>query len=161
MKESILEVLMYLFEHHLEENYRMQLDPDKLVDDLKHAGFGSEEIHSLFEWLQGLAQHAALRQTFQPGNVGSTFRVLATEERNKIGLEVWGFLMFLEQAGIIDATCREVVIANLMELDEEQIDLQQVKSIIMMAMLHQAGPKNTLLPVIEKLLLAGNLGISH
>src|SRR6476660_4734788 len=63
MKESILDVLLYLFEHYFAEDAAppLPLGDDAalrdgpLVTELVEAGFSTAEIHKAFDWLGVLA----------------------------------------------------------------------------------------------------------
>src|SRR3546814_16219826 len=72
MKESILDVLLYLFEHYFTDDSvppptgtsfldRDQLANGPLLDELAQARFRPAEIHKAFDWLGALAaqRHAA------------------------------------------------------------------------------------------------------
>ena len=47
--------------------------------------------------------------------------------------------MFLEQSGILDARDREFVVERVMALDTDEIDLQQLKWVVLMVLLNQPG----------------------
>ena len=62
MKESILDVLLYLFEHYFAEDAapplgdRDALNNGALFNELTEAGFSAAEIHKAFDWLGVLAE---------------------------------------------------------------------------------------------------------
>ena len=56
MKESILDVLLYLFEHYIANDADLARDRDSLQNNLLQAGFSPAEIHKAFDWLDGLAE---------------------------------------------------------------------------------------------------------
>src|SRR5690348_12779576 len=62
MKESILDVLLYLFEHYIAEDTvppmgdRESLPDSPLFNELTQAGFSAAEIHKAFDWLNALAE---------------------------------------------------------------------------------------------------------
>src|SRR5690606_39970787 len=55
MKESILDVLLYLFEHYFSEDADLVRDRDSLQAGLLQAGFSPAEISKAFDWLDALA----------------------------------------------------------------------------------------------------------
>src|SRR5690606_36619382 len=55
MKESILDVLLYLFEHYFSEDADLVRDRDSLQNGLIQAGFSPTEINKAFDWLEALA----------------------------------------------------------------------------------------------------------
>ena len=50
-----------------------------------------------------------------------------------------GFLLFLEQTGVLDHSTRELVIDRIMALETEDIDLDQLKWVILMVLFNQTG----------------------
>jgi len=48
-------------------------------------------------------------------------------------------MLHLEQIGILSATQREVVIDRLMALDGSDIDIEQIKWVVMMVLFSQPG----------------------
>lgn len=135
-EESVLDVLMYLFENYMDEESHLQVDPDELKEQLHEVGFDSAEIGKAFVWLEGLSQNAQETNplTF---NTIDPIRVFAREECDKIDLSARGYLMFLGQIGVLDATHRELVIDRIMALENTIIDLEQVKWIILMVLFNQ------------------------
>jgi Smg protein len=57
----------------------------------------------------------------------------------KLDVECRGFLLFLEQSDVLNAYDREVVIDRAMALEAEEIDLQQLKWVVLMVLLNQPG----------------------
>ena len=55
----------------------------------------------------------------------------------KLSSECRGFLLFLEQSGILHPETRELVIDQVMMLDTDEIDLHQLKWIVLMALFNQ------------------------
>ena len=51
MKESILDVLLYLFEHYFTEDADLIRDRDSLQNGLLQAGFSTAETSKAFDWL--------------------------------------------------------------------------------------------------------------
>ena len=79
MKESILDVLLYLFEHVLDDDTDLPADAEArqgstLLAELTEAGFSADEIHKAFDWLDALAQSRAAPQ---PARAGGPVRVFA------------------------------------------------------------------------------------
>lgn len=160
MKENIniLELLLYLFENN-KDGTSLQLTEDGLVNELKEAGFNLEEIDRAFGWLDGLAKSSeAAEQSNRAGT--DCFRVLSGDEQTKINPECWGFLLYLEQIGILDAATREIVIDRLVVFDREQIDLPQIKWVTLMVLFNHPGA-NDALKTMEHLVLEGNFGTVH
>ena len=63
MKESILDVLLYLFEHYFSEDTDPLHDRDSLQGNLLQAGFSPAEISKAFDWLDALAEQRPAAST--------------------------------------------------------------------------------------------------
>ena len=138
MKETIFDVLMYLFDNYFEDYYEISSDQDSLKDKLKQAGFADGQVSKAFDWLEGLASQ---KNHLQLGNLNenSALRVFNNQELEKLDTECRGFVLFLEQVGVLDAFHREVVIDRVMALEAEEIDLLQLKWVVLMVLLNQPG----------------------
>ncbi|MDQ1091796.1 hypothetical protein QE400_001209 [Xanthomonas sacchari] len=107
MKESILDVLLYLFEHYFSEDADPVRDRDSLQNGLIQAGFSPTEISKAFDWLDALAdQRPAVAQP----RIDGPIRIYHGPELDKLDVECRGFLLFLEQHGILDSDQRELVL---------------------------------------------------
>ena len=53
--------------------------------------------------------------------------------------ECRGFLIFLEQTGVLDPIARELVIDRAMALETQEIDMPQLKWVILMVLFNQPG----------------------
>jgi Smg protein len=141
MKESILDVLLYLFEHYFTEDADLVRDHDSLrsgplFDELGKAGFSPAEINKAFEWLDALAQQRPSAST--PRADGPT-RIYFGPELDRLDVECRGFLMFLEQHGVLDAGQRELVLDRAMALDQDELDLDDLKWVVLMVLFNQPG----------------------
>ena len=141
MKESILDVLLYLFEHYLADDADLVRDRDALksgplFDELGQAGFSPAEINKAFEWLDALATQ---RPAASPARIGGPTRVYADAELDRLDLECRGFLMFLEQHGVLDAGQRELVVDRAMALEQDEMDLDDLKCVVLMVLFNQPG----------------------
>jgi Smg protein len=138
MKETVIDVLMYLFENYLDEDIQIPADEDTITVELQQAGFDHSQISKALDWLGGLADMRDNPLRFSPLNANSS-RVFTENEVNKLDSECRGFLMFLEQLGVLDQTSRELVIDRIMALDAEDIDLDTLKWVILMVLFNQPG----------------------
>ena len=141
MKESILDVLLYLFEHYFANDAVVSGDDltaqdGPLMGELVEAGFSPAEIRKAFDWLDTLAR---LRPTPGPARTNGPTRVFHGAELDKLDVESRGFLLFLEQHGILDADQRELVLDRAMALDQDDIDLDDLKWVVLMVLFNQPG----------------------
>ncbi len=111
---------MYLFDNYFEEDYEINSDQESLKYELVQAGFGDNQVSKAFDWLEGLALQKDLIQSENLAEK-STLRLYSEREMEKLDVECRGFLLFLEQSGVLDAYDREVVIDRAMaESDGER-----------------------------------------
>ena len=141
MKESILDVLLYLFEHYFANDAVVSGDDltaqdGPLMGELVEAGFSPAEIRKAFDWLDTLAR---LRPEPGPTRTNGPTRVFHGAELDKLDVESRGFLLFLEQHGILDADQRELVLDRAMALDQEELDLEDLKWVVLMVLFNQPG----------------------
>ena len=137
MKESVLDVLMYLFENYFYDETEDQPDRASLEQNLHEAGFTNGEIEKAFKWLDGLAE-----QRFQPEfkmHTDEPVRVFVDSEINRLDTDCRDFLMYLSNCGVLDAQRRELVLDRLMALESEEIYLEDVKWVVLMVLFNQPG----------------------
>ncbi len=160
MKETMLDVLMYLFENYLENEIEVGSDQEVIRSALLDAGFPGEEIGKAFHWLENLAINAE-SMTAQLVSSGSGMRIYADDEVERIDLDCRGFLFFLEQAGVLDAQSRELVVDRVMALEAGSVvDLEQLKWVVLMVLFNQPG-KEDVYAFMEDLVLDRASGRLH
>lgn len=142
MKENVLDVLLYLFENYMDEGSEFNPDQETLASELTEAGFHRGEINKAFHWLEGLT---ALRERQHPlpraARLGS-LRHYTPREREKLDEACRGFLLFMEQCGVLDPTTRELVIERAMALEVEALTLEQLKWVMLMVLFNQPGQEH-------------------
>lgn len=136
MKESILDVLLFLFEHYFSDDADLVRDRDSLQNGLLEAGFSPAEIHKAFEWLDELAEQ---RPAVVSARLDGPIRFYTTPEYAKLDADGVGFLMFLEQSAVLNAEQRELVIDRAMALDQDEVDLDDLKWVVLMVLFNQPG----------------------
>lgn len=132
MKETVLDVLMYLFESFVDSEDEPEPNRNELRDELERAGFGEREIDRALDWLDGLN---ATGVTMNSG----ALRVYDRAEQERLDAVSRGYLLHLEQIGILPPPQRELVIDRLLALDSEDIDVEQIKWVVMMVLFSQPG----------------------
>jgi Smg protein len=139
MKETILDVLMYLFENYMDEEVHFDYDQEVLRDELSEAGFPHPEINKAFAWLESLSEQPEL---LTPATGQPAMRVYTALEMEKLDTPCRGFLLFLEQIGVLDAVNRELAIDRVTALETEEINLDQLKWVVLMVLFNQPGQKD-------------------
>lgn len=144
IKESVLDVLMYLYENYVEQEFADASNYDALRVELMGAGFPEEEVNHAFSWLNDLAE----RRDNLVNPASGSIRLYSNIERARIGAEGQGFLLYLEQLGLLGPQGRELVIDRLMSIDDE-IDLERVKWVVLLVLISQPGTEDALAQVEE------------
>jgi Smg protein len=139
MRENVLDLLIYLFENYMGADAEVRPDRDTLKRELDTAGFAEVDIGRALEWLDGLAGQ-------QLGKVAEAtaraVRVFSSQESMRLDTDVRGYLMYLEHSGILSSPQRELVIDRLMALDADEIDIEQVKWVVLMVLFSQPGQES-------------------
>lgn len=143
----MFDILVYLFENYVHADACPE--PAQLARKLTAAGFEEDEIADALEWLSGLRQLSDADRPPHCARPGS-LRVYGEDELRRLGVECRGFLLFLENAGILDAACREMIVERALALGETEIELENLKVIVLMVLWQQDRPINGL--ILDELL---------
>jgi Smg protein len=133
MSLFMFDILVYVFENYLPGACP---EPDALARKLSAVGFEDDAILEALQWLSGLeqAQEAfCLRQLPRP----ASHRLYDEDEMRVLPPECRGFIAFLETAGAVDATAREMMIERAMAVDtvdSPAMTLAKFKVIVLMVM---------------------------
>ncbi len=160
MKEGVIDVLMYIFSSYADQENSLPEDRDGIDADLRAAGFDSLEIDKAFEWLDGLALDEDIPVINQSSQ---TTRVFSPQETQRLADDAQGFLLFLEQSGVLTPTLRELVINRVMALDSvSEVDLEELKWVVMMVLFNstEEHDENTLMH-FEDIVFADQPAIFH
>jgi Smg protein len=154
----VFDILTYLVERYFDLGAYPDLET--LSRQLAAAGFEPDDIDQAVHWLSGLAEAspAVVGQARSPHPAGG-LRHYAAVELCKIGCEGRGFLHFLEAAGVLEPSQREVVIERIMALDESEVGVEQVKLIVLMVLWNQGEVLNPL--VLDELLASERSATLH
>jgi Smg protein len=161
MKESVLDILIYLFENYFDAEASVAPEPDRdtLKEELERAGFSEREVGRALEWLEQLADpertHSGLDQA-----PSRSVRVFDAREQARLDTDCRGYIQYLENIGIVNVAQRELVIDRLLALDARQIDIEQVKWVVLMVLFSQPGQENALLRM-EDLVFDGRAEAVH
>jgi Smg protein len=137
MKENVLDVLMYLFETYVETEEEPEPDQHELRLELSRAGFGAAEIERALEWLDGLTDH---QESLNYGNLSAhATRVYNDFEHGRLDASCRGYITYLEQTGILSPPQRELLVDRLLALETADIDVEQIKWVVLMVLFSQPG----------------------
>lgn len=153
-EESVLNVLMYLFKNHMQDNCELDTIQTKLFLKLERLGFRSKAIKQAFIWLDNLS-----KASHQPIQLASknALRVFSDYERSLLDTQCRSFLISLEQQGILNPQTRELVINKVLELELDSIDVGLIKWVTLMVLFNQPNEKHAL-ACMEFLVLDETIG---
>ncbi|MFY8274629.1 DUF494 family protein [Pseudoalteromonas sp. SSDWG2] len=139
----MFDILMYLFENYIHSESEIFVEENALTDELIKAGFNTPEIYKALDWLEQLAQLQYSDECPYLHNAPSAAcRIYTSEESVKLDTQCQGFLLFLEQVGVITSTTREMVIDRAMALDHARIALEDLKWVVLMVLLSVPGQEH-------------------
>ncbi len=132
MKETMIDVLMYLFENYMDSTTEIFPNDELLKSELTEAGFEQNEVNKAFAWLDSLSENKAMTPA-----VPTSFRVFCEQEQQQLDIACRDFLLALEHNGILSPTNREWVIDRALALDSEDLTLDNLKWIVLMILFSQ------------------------
>ncbi|MEI6413061.1 MAG: DUF494 domain-containing protein [Pseudomonadota bacterium] len=138
MYENVVDVLIYLYENYMDGDSPPPTDQNRLREELSSAGFGIGEIDKAIAWLDELANRS-VEPHFGTPRTPVSMRIYTEEECRKLELESRGFLLSLEQHGIIASETRELAIDRALALQTETIGLDEIKWIVLLVLMSQPG----------------------
>ena len=157
MKENTLDVLFYLFDNYPEMGDNLPEDRASMHGYLQDAGFLNSEITRAFDWLESLGDEAArVERTMRT----SATRIFSVEERRWLDGECQGYLMFLEQAGVISPEAREQILDRVLELQDEDFNLDRLKCVVLMVLINRPEEGNSFF-LAEGLSVYGGSPVLH
>ena len=123
----MFDVLVYLYENYWRPDACPE--PKQLSRKLSAVGFEPEEIQDALRWLDGLATTA---ESHTGSPVRGSMRIYTTQEREVLGDDSVGFIVFLESAGVLPAPMREMVIDRALAVGSGAWELEDLKIIVLM-----------------------------
>jgi len=159
VNENIIDVLIYIYETYMDGEKQLPSDQVLIEEHLLKVGFHEGEINKAFDWLDELAwRQGALHES---GDISqASMRIYSDEETQRIDMESRGLLLFLEQNGILDPLCRELVIERAMALENPELDSDDIQWIALLVLLNQPG-QEAAFTVMENLVYDGVPDLLH
>jgi Smg protein len=132
---TVFDILIYVFDRYMLEELPASAERESLARDLESVGFAEANVERALDWLADLAE-----QRERPNlKSSSAVRVYSAQESARLDSECRGLLTSLESTGILSASQREIVIDRLLALDTEDLDIEQVKWVVLMVLSSQPG----------------------
>ena len=128
------DILVFVFENCQQAD--LAYDRERVAKKLSAAGFEHSDISEALHWLAGMAR--APQGVREPlPDARSSFRAYAPRELAKLDARCRGFLLTLEQSGILSAETRELVIERALAASGEALSLEQLKLVVLMVLWNQ------------------------
>ena len=157
MKETVLDVLMYLFETYIGDDMDPEPDRHVLRDELERAGFNNRVIEHALEWLDGLDGES---DEDEPAPNDRSIRIFNRREQARLDTACRGYIIYLEQIGILSAGQRELVLDRLFALGARDIDIEDIKWVVLMVLFTQPG-QEAAYARMEDLVFEDRSGVVH
>ncbi|HEV3008725.1 MAG TPA: DUF494 domain-containing protein [Burkholderiales bacterium] len=136
------DILVFVFENCQQAD--LAYDRERVAKKLSAAGFEDSDISEALHWLAGMAR--APQGVREPlPDARSSFRAYAPRELAKLDAGCRGFLITLEQSGILGAETRELVIERALAAAGEALSLEQLKLVVLMVLWNRQTPTSRLL----------------
>ena len=135
----MFDILMYLFENYVHSEVELMVDEDELTKELTRAGFHQSEILKALNWLERLAALQESESPYLAASNKNSVRIYTAAEMDRLDVECRGFLFFLEQVNVLSFETREMVIDRVMELEDANLVLEDLKWVILMVLFNAPG----------------------
>ncbi len=137
----MFEVLVFMFENYF-ANHAFP-DNDVMAQELSAAGFDQSDISGAVDWF-----HKMKTMLTEPPAVychkDTSLRMFSATELKKISTESIGFLLFIQQANIINDVERDLIVDRAMALKQEHINIEEMRWITMIALWNKGREKDYL-----------------
>ena len=136
------DVLVYLFEHC--QQTELASDQARVAQKLSAAGFEDSDISEALGWLAGALRSPQCVREALP-DLSSSFRAYAPRELAKLDASCRGFLITLEQSGLLTPETRELVIERALAASGDSLSIEQLKLVVLMVLWNRQTATSTLL----------------
>jgi Smg protein len=130
----MFDILLYLYDNYLVTD--IHPDAESLSRKLAAVGFESDDIDRALNWLATLDQ----LELTDDAIASAGQRCYTTEEMQRIEPEGIGFLIHLENAGLLPGRAREWVIEQALALEDPEVPADKIKWITLLAISRLNGP---------------------
>lgn len=139
MRESVIDVLFYLFDDILPEQNSHETDLNQMALWLSEAGFEREDVGRAMDWFYELTQLSAPVETLRhTGMRDYSVRIFSPQEQFYIDDEGQNYLQGLLRMGLLDNVLLEKVIERALAL-EETLDVMMLRWVAAMVVLNVYG----------------------
>lgn len=161
MRESVIDVLFYLFDDLLPGYDRPETDLHEMARWLGEAGFSGEDVDRAMQWFYELS--LLVGSVLQPLASSEAVRIFSPEECRLLDGEARDYLQGLLRCGALDHALLEKVVERLMAL-EEKLDMTAVRWVTALVVLNVYDgnvPEQALMALQEDWLYPAESRIVH
>ena len=135
---SVLKVLIYVYDHYMLADPADVPERSHMLEDLQKRGFSVSEVVQAMEWLSALVgdKRAGAGDT---ASDGAGLRIFADGELSRLAPDCRAFLMLLDRQRVLTPRQRELVIERALALDVDEVDVEQLKWVVLLVLSSQPG----------------------
>lgn len=148
-EENVLNIIMYLFQNHLQDGHKINIIPKKIFQQLEAIGFSKNSIQHALAWLESLSGNP---EDIIYNSASQSTRVYNPEEKDILSTDIRGYILHLEQENILNPKIRELLIHQLTSLDTYEISMSLVQWVTLM-ILYNHCPDSEALERMEGIVL--------
>ncbi len=137
----MFEVLVFMFENYL--THHALPKHEVMEQELSAAGFDSPDIAGAFDWfdaMQSMLSETELHNAPQPNSL----RMFTAAELKKISLESLSFVLFLQQANVLNYAEVDLIIDRAMALEQNLVSIEEMRWITMIALWNEGREQDYL-----------------
>ncbi len=135
----MFDVLVFMFENYFANH--AQPDDKIMEQELSEAGFEKNDIDGAFDWFEQMKSMLNAPE-LDYEHQESAMRCFSPSEQKKINIESLGFVIFLQQASVINDVERDLIIDRAMALKQDRIKIEEMRWITMMALWNKGREKD-------------------
>lgn len=140
MSDRWLTLINNLTQLLLEEPALMD-DPGRLVEEFTGEGYGAREVETAVAWISRFIAEPAFASPWSLEPFTSNgFRTRSLEEQLSFSPEAFGFLLRLENSGIIDPAQREEILERALGTYDDEIGEEEIKTVSRMVLQDHGVP---------------------
>ena len=137
----MFEVLVFMFENYIA--HHALPDNDIMTQELTAAGFEQSDIVGAVDWFH-VMKARLIKPPTDYAHQHTSMRIFSEIEYKKISLESISFLIFLQQANVINDVERDLIVDRAMALKQEKIKIEEMRWITMIALWNAGREKDYL-----------------
>lgn len=157
MTGTVLDILIYVFDHYMLADAPEVPERDDLARDLERAGFTQSNVERALDWLADLAD---VRDPPSLGAGAKALRVFSDGELVRLSVACRNDLLQLERLGILSPEQREIVIERLLALDAADLEVEHLRWVVLMVLSSQPGQEQAFARM-ESLVADAHTGAPH